>query len=80
MKSNKTNAVEIAVLQEQVKTIKENDLVHLAQKVDKVDQKVDELGTNFESRFDALDRKVAKWGGGLAVIVVIIEIISFFKK
>jgi len=66
-----TTKVNVAILQTQMKG--------LTEQVEKIDKKVDDLATNFEDRFDALDRKVAKWGGGIATIIVIIEILSWFK-
>ena len=65
--------VKIAILQEKVNRISENELVHLSADIKKVDEKVDNLAERVENRFDSIDTKLARYSGGIAVIVILAD-------
>lgn len=74
--------IDIGILQEQMRTIKENDLAHLTADVKEVkgDIKevkgdIKEVSEKFEARFDKLSTQIAKFAGGIAVLVVIAQYI-----
>ncbi len=64
---------DIEVLKEQVRIIRDNELKHLAEDVKRVDNKVDKLAEQFEGRFEAMEVKIAKYSGGIAVIIVLAD-------
>lgn len=74
--------IDVAVLQEKIRQIKDNDLVHLAAQVEEVDRKVVSFGEKFEHRMDSTDLKIMKIMtiGGLLLVAVEIAIGAYFKQ
>lgn len=71
---------EIALLQERVFNIKNNELQHLAEDIKRVDKKVDDIASEnqkshekFETKIDDLKTQISKFTGGAAVIVILAD-------
>lgn len=71
----KDKYVDLDYLEGRFNRLSDNELKHLDEKIQKVDGKVDDLGERFEVRFDAIEKKIARWGGGLAAIVFLLDLL-----
>lgn len=71
---------EMVLMQERIFSMKNNELVHLADDIRRVDNKVDKIAAenqrsheNFEKKIDDLRITIAKYSGGIAVIIVLCD-------
>lgn len=78
-----TTKVDIARLQEQLKALKENDLVHLSKDIADVKCDIKDLKEveikELHDKIDNLSLKIAKWGGAITVIYIAVQIILYLK-
>ena len=81
MKKNGNGKIKIAVLQEQMKNIKENDLVHIREDIASLKTSFDVFKDKFEEKIDAMKWQLAKLIGGIIVLGVAVNIIiNLLKK
>lgn len=66
--------IAIAILQEQVKNIKDNDLKHLSDDIQGVKEDVKEV----HDKVEKISNKLYYWSGGLAVLMVLLTLVEIY--